>query len=135
MNKPQKQISLQEQLIIIAHLANKEGCYDAADFLRNILNNQLPGEPQLDLNESTKKYELTGETKVTLNGVVLHRIKALKDFVCQGFQVNKGDLGGWIEREINLAQEGNCWVFGNAGVYGKARVSGNARVSEGEITE
>jgi hypothetical protein len=77
--------------------------------------------------ESAKKYELTSETK-GINGVILHRIKALKDFVCQGFQVNKGDLGGWVESESNLAQEGNCWVFGNALVSGDALVSGNALV-------
>ena len=35
--------------------------------------------------------------------------------------VKKGDLGGWIEKEDNLSQEGDCWVFGDAWVYGDAR--------------
>ena len=63
------------------------------------------------------------------------RIIALKDFP----DVKKGDKGGWIEKEENLSQEGNCWVYdgsvsGNAKVYGDATVSamamvcGNARV-------
>ena len=80
--------------------------------------------------EEVKKYELTSETKVFL-GKTLYRIKALVQFG----NVNAGDLGGWIEKEENLSQSGNAWVYGdarvsgNAWVYGDARVSGNARVS------
>ena len=50
-----------------------------------------------------KKYELTKETK-QLFGLTLFRIRVLKDF--GGFQ--KGDLGGWIEKEENLSHEGNA---------------------------
>ena len=71
-----------------------------------------------------KKYELTSETKV-INGVELHRIKAIKSFG----NVKKGDLGGWIESENNLSQFGNAWVRGNATVSGYARVYGNAVIS------
>ena len=74
--------------------------------------------------EEVKKYELTSETKVFL-GKTLYRIKALVQFG----NVNAGDLGGWIEKEENLSQSGNAWVYGNAEVYGDAEVYGNARVS------
>ena len=74
--------------------------------------------------EEVKKYELTSETKVFL-GKTLYRIKALVQFG----NVNAGDLGGWIEKEENLSQSGNAWVYGNARVYGNAEVSGDARVS------
>lgn len=67
------------------------------------------------------KYELTDET-LEHNGHTLHRIKALKDFG----DVKKGDLGGWIESEDNLSQEGDCWIYNDAKVYGK--VFGNAQV-------
>jgi predicted acyltransferase (DUF342 family) len=70
-----------------------------------------------------KKYELTDEFKVVF-GVKLFRIKALIDFSF----VRKGDLGGWIQKEDNLSQSGNAWVYGDARVYGKAEVYGNARV-------
>lgn len=50
-----------------------------------------------------KKYELTNETITLKNGVVLHRIRALKSF---GVVVTKGDLGGWIEKEDNLSHNG-----------------------------
>lgn len=62
-----------------------------------------------------KKYELTDET-IEVYGTALHRIKALKDFG----NVKKGELGGYVESEHNLSQEGNCWVCGNAEVCGNA---------------
>ena len=70
-----------------------------------------------------KKYELTGETKKTFRHI-LHRIRALRDFG----NVRNGDLGGWIERERNLSQTSNAWVYGNAEVFGNAKVYDNAKV-------
>ena len=55
----------------------------------------------------------------------LLRIIALKDFS----DVKKGDKGGLIRDEINLSQEGNCWVYEKAMVSDCARVSGDAKVS------
>ena len=70
-----------------------------------------------------KKYELTDET-IEVYGTALHRIKALKDFG----NVKKGELGGYVESERNLSQEGNCWVCGNAKVCGDAELCGDAKV-------
>ena len=75
-----------------------------------------------------KKYELTSETKV-INGVELHRIKALKSFG----NIKEGDLGGWIESKKNLSQDGDAWVGGNAKVRGNAWVGYNARVDRNAI--
>ena len=72
-----------------------------------------------------KKYELTSETKIVF-GHILYRIKALSSF---GY-VSAGDLGGFLESEKNLSQNGNAWVSGDARVYGNAEVSGDAEVSE-----
>ena len=70
-----------------------------------------------------KKYKLTDET-INLNGVTLYRIEALKDFG----EIKKGNKGGFIESENNLAHEGNAWVSDNARVYGDACVFDNAQV-------
>ena len=70
-----------------------------------------------------KKYKLTDET-INLNGVTLYRIEALKDFG----EIKKGDKGGFIESENNLAHEGDAWVSDEACVYDNARVSGNAHI-------
>ena len=71
-----------------------------------------------------KKYELTEETIMTDGNRKLHRIKALKDFS----DVKAGNLGGYVESENNLSQEGDCWIYDDAMVYGDAKVYDNARV-------
>ena len=58
-------------------------------------------------------------------GITLRRIVALRDFG----DVKAGDKGGWIEKEENLSQDGNAWVFGNAQVCGDAWVRGDAHVA------
>ena len=63
------------------------------------------------------KYEFTNKT-LNHDGHVLHQIRRLSD----------GKLGGWIEKEENLSQDGNCWVFENAKIYGDAQVYGNAKI-------
>lgn len=73
-----------------------------------------------------KKYELT-DIKIEVFDKTLFRIRALRDI--EKFEIKKGDLGGYIEKEENLSQDDNAWVCGNAWVYGDARVCGDARVS------
>ena len=60
------------------------------------------------------KYKMTAETK-EMFGITLHRVK-----------YENGEIGGWLEKESNLDQDGDAWVYGNARVYGDALVSGNA---------
>ena len=69
-----------------------------------------------------KKFELTSETKINIFGKKLFRIKALISFG----NVEAGETGGWVEKEENVNQSGDAWVFGNAEVFGNARVFGNA---------
>ena len=75
-----------------------------------------------------KKYQLTSET-ITVNGRTLHRIQALRNFA----DVEKGELGGFVENESNLSQEGNCWVYDNAMVYDNAKVIGSVKIKENAI--
>ena len=71
-----------------------------------------------------KKYKILKDQYIEVIGKKLYRIQALKDF--KG--VKSGDIGGYIEKESNLSQSGNAWVYENARVYGNAWVSGDARV-------
>lgn len=64
------------------------------------------------------KYEFTDET-LNYDGHILHRIKRLSD----------DKIGGWIEKEENLSQDGDCWVNGTAKIYEYARIYGNAQVN------
>ena len=70
-----------------------------------------------------QKYRLTDET-IKHNGATLYRIEALRDFG----DVTAGDKGGFVQSEINLSQEGDCWIYDEAAVYGKGWVSGKAKV-------
>ena len=70
-----------------------------------------------------KKYKLTKET-IKHYGKTLYRIKALISFG----RVEKGEIGGFIEKEVNLSHGGDAWVYGDARVSGAAMVSGAARV-------
>ncbi|WP_254473248.1 hypothetical protein [Bartonella sp. B1098] len=75
-----------------------------------------------------KKYEFTDET-IEIDGHILHRIRALRDFGYMFGAVREGDLGGFIEKEDNLSHDGSCWVFDNARVYQNAHVSDDAYVA------
>ena len=68
------------------------------------------------------KYEMLQDDKIEIEGHAFCRIKALKDFG----NVEAGDIGGYIEKEENLSQEGTCWVYDSARVCGNARVFDDA---------
>ena len=66
------------------------------------------------------KYTFTGKKSIT---VINGKNVLLNQIAC-------GDLvGGWIEGEWNLSQEGECFVYENGIVCGNARVYGNACIS------
>jgi len=67
------------------------------------------------------KYELTD----TRNSAGLRQIRALR----AGPWGPRDTLGGYVESENNLAQDGIAWVSGNAQVFGDALVFGDAWVS------
>ena len=71
-----------------------------------------------------KKFELTTEFITNAFGKKLFRIKALVEFG----DVKAGELGGYVEKEENVSQDGNAWVSGDARVYGDAWACGNAWV-------
>ena len=72
-----------------------------------------------------KKFELLLDDTVEVFDRKLYRIKAKINFG----DVEAGEIGGYIEKEENLSENGNAWVSGDARVYGNASVSGNAWVS------
>ena len=62
---------------------------------------------------------MTSETKI-VNGVALHRIKALISFN----NVHEGDIGGFIEKEENLSNDGDAWIYGDTMTCGIAKLFG-----------
>ena len=71
-----------------------------------------------------KKFELTDNFIINAFGVKLFQIKCTKSFK----YAKEGDLGGYVEKDENLDQESDAWVYGNAEVSGNAWVYGDARV-------
>ena len=72
-----------------------------------------------------KKYEITDIAHPS--NPKWHRIRALEYI---GEDVEPGDLGGFVESEDNLSQEGACWIFNDAIACESARVSGNAALKD-----
>lgn len=99
-------------------------------------------------NVLDRKYEITDIAHPEYPQ--LHRIRALRDI---GQSVRKGDLGGYVECEDNLSQQGNCWLFGeaiscenavirqnavalgNAVIRGSAFVAGSTRIENHAVIE
>lgn len=80
----------------------------------------------------TNKYEvLTDYTRMVKepgaeSARMLHHIRALRDFSANGYDVKAGELGGLVESEANLSQEGGCWITRGAAAFGNAKVTGDA---------
>lgn len=73
-----------------------------------------------------RKWEFTGET-MEFCGRTLRRIRATEDIQFpDGYRVEAGTIGGWIENENNLGDL--AWVFGSARVFDSAVVCDSARV-------
>lgn len=76
-----------------------------------------------------KKYEIVKDDFKEVDEVKVYRIRALKDFqnkLLKNKKIKKGDLGGYIESEKNLSQEGNCWVADDAIVCDNATIKDNS---------
>lgn len=69
-----------------------------------------------------RKYKLIESSRAWLYGRPIYRIQALRDFS----DVKKGDLGGFVESEGNLSQEGDCWIYDMAQAMEKSRVEDDA---------
>ncbi len=71
-----------------------------------------------------KKFILTDKFVINSFGIKLFQIKCTKSFK----YAQKGDFGGYVEKEGNLDQENDAWVSSNARVSGDAWVSGDADI-------
>ena len=75
------------------------------------------------------KYVLTNRTERIVWGgewITLYAIKAARDI--HRFHVEAGDIGGFVQSEANLSQDGDAWIEYGAKVYENALVSENALV-------
>lgn len=78
------------------------------------------------MNDKKYKFDKTDKIKLA-DGMTAYRIVALRDV---RIGVKKGDRGGYIVSEKNLAHGGTCWVGDNALVYEDAIVEDDAYVGD-----
>jgi hypothetical protein len=78
--------------------------------------------------DGLKKYEITDIAHPRYPW--LHRIRAR---IPVNESVKAGDLGGFVESEQNLSQEGGCWIYDNAVACEKAAVMQEARMFDGTV--
>ena len=77
---------------------------------------------------SQKKYEITEITHPKYPW--LHRIRAR----CQvSEQVGPGALGGYVQTEDNLSQDGTCWIYDQAICCEEAVVEDDGRMFDGAV--
>lgn len=74
------------------------------------------------------KYILTDDT-IEWKGRTLYRIQAVRDIQTTYNPILKGTMGGFVESEYNLSQEGTCWISPYARVYDNATVVQDAVIS------
>lgn len=96
-------------------------------------------------NQHGKKYQILeddfikvhtfksciSDGEMSIVEIKLYRIQALKTFTKPGGcnpVVHVGELGGYVEVEDNLSQDGNCWLFDKARVKDGGKVLDDAIV-------
>lgn len=75
-----------------------------------------------------QRFKLTNKTK-KYQGKTLYQIEALTNF----WEIKKGDVGGFVESEENLSQQGECWIYPKAMAMDQAQVLGNALLLDKSI--
>ena len=71
------------------------------------------------------KYELIKSDSIKVGTSTLYRVKYLKDI--KRFNVKAGDVGGYIESESNLSQDGDCVVMEADGFMRTGRFMGTVK--------
>lgn len=95
------------------------------DFKQDLdaLENAVAAAPKEEAPTKSKKYEILHDQTMQHEGRTLYRIRRLSD----------GLIGGWIEKEDNLSQDGKCFVYHDAKVFGDACVFDDAEVLDNAV--
>lgn len=77
-----------------------------------------------------KKYILTDNVK-RIDGKFVRQIQAIRNFS----NIQKGELGGYVQSEENLSHDGYCWVHEGGVVADHAKVIEDAQVINGLVCD
>lgn len=70
---------------------------------------------------------MLGENKI-IDNRLMYRVVALRNI--PKHNINVGDIGGWVEGEHNLSQEGDCWVDYEAKAFKDSKLQDNAVITD-----
>lgn len=70
-----------------------------------------------------KKYKILKYKMRIVDGRIVYRIKALKDFA----DVKAGDMGGWVSKSTEIRHDDNSWVYSDSVVI-NSKLSKNVQV-------
>lgn len=62
----------------------------------------------VEIETMSKKYKISKESQVSMGGVPLYQIVAVRDI--PGIHVVRGTRGGWVSSEKCLSHDGKCWI-------------------------
>lgn len=79
----------------------------------------------------SKKYEILKDDYRFIGDAKIYRIRLLVNGVVPN--AKKGDLGGFVQNEENLDQNGSCWLYDNSIAMERARVYENAKLYDDAI--
>lgn len=84
------------------------------------------------------KYKMTSNQKSFTNtsndSYILTQVEALETFTTiDGTLIKAGSLGGWIETESNLSQEGQCWLDSKSSAIDRSQIKGNAYIENSNL--
>lgn len=75
------------------------------------------------------KYKLLQNDKIEFKGRTLYRIQAIKEVG----PIKEGEIGGYVENENILSQEGECWIGGDSKVFGNSKIFDKAKIYDEAI--
>ena len=76
-----------------------------------------------------KKFEIDKrQYKILEDGTIVYKIRALRDIQNNLLIVNKGDYGGYVQKEENLNIFDDSWIFDDSVVRDDAKVCGSSSV-------
>lgn len=81
---------------------------------------------------NTPSIELTDEKMTNNYNVVLYRIRALRNIHGNGFTIDAGTIGGWVESVYldngELRLQGDSWILEDGQVWGNAQLRDRALI-------
>lgn len=81
--------------------------------------------------KNNKKYKILKDDFKIIDSVKVYRIQALKSFA----DVQKGDLGGFVESEANLSQQNTCWIYDSSIVKDEVKVIDKVKVFSNSVLQ